>query len=508
LLGSGVVSLGPLSSTWNDNSNYSFGWWIPVVCLVLFSERWPLRPSRETAVAFPFFPLLIVWGLIFLAFRVIAESDPDWRPGLWVLTGLYMLVLVTWLWLEGGFRWVRHFAFPVGFLFLCVPWPFGIEYPLTQGLMRWNTILVSHSLRVIGISADPVGNIIQLQNCQLGVEEACSGILSLQASLVMGCLLGDIYRLNVRRRFLLVLSSMLLALVGNYLRTFFLALMAFYSGPDAVPVWHDTAGYAILVFTAIGSWLAALGFADETSSSTAARDVSVNDNPPERRSSLRLALVIFCAVLLAEAITQGWFVWRESKLVHHPVWSVQMPASIPSYKPVAISDVTLEALRCDKSLAGQWNDDQNWGWNVYWFQYEPKPYTRTVLSWHIPDRCLPSVGLVKDHDYPDFETSVNGIDLYVHPKRFVSKEQVVYLFWVVYPNQGDLPTSNYIASKSIFSKISGVLIDIWKGYRGVGVETLEVAILGPKDYDSAKAKYLTELKSVIQPVSSGKATSH
>ena len=82
---------------------------------------------------------------------------------------------------------MRYFAFPVCFLFLSVPWLFDIEYPLVQGLMRWNTVLVAGSLQHIGIYAVPAGNIIQMQNSQLGVEEACSGILSLQASLVIGC---------------------------------------------------------------------------------------------------------------------------------------------------------------------------------------------------------------------------------------------------------------------------------------------------------------------------------
>jgi len=507
LLGSGFFILGPLTNTWNTNSNYSFGWLIPVVCLVLFSERWPLRPARQQVKAIPFLLRLLIWGLVYLVFRLIAESDPDWRPGLWVLVSLYVVILFGWLWQEGGLGWVWQFAFPIGFLYLCVPWPFGVEYALVQGLMRWNTIAVADSLQWIGISAEPAGNIIHLRNCQLGVEEACSGILSLQASLVMGFLLGDIYRLTMHRRLLLVFSSMGLALMGNYLRTLFLALMAFYSGPDAVPRWHDTAGYAILIFAAIGSWLAALSF------TTARKDSPISEarkdsGTREHRPSLRLAVAVFGMVLVVEAITQIWFSWRDSKLVRHSEWSVQMTTSEASFKPMVLSDVTLEALRCDKANAGVWNDPQGWNWNVYWFQYEPRPYTRTVLSWHVPDQCLPSVGLEKDRDYPDFATSVNGIDLYVHPKRFVSKAQVVYVFWVVYANQGDLPSSNYDSKAAVSAKIQGHLIDIWKGYRGVGVETLEVALIGPRNYEDAKAGYLTGLKSIISTGKQNGTSSH
>jgi len=517
LLGAGIVALGPLTPTWDSNPNYSFGWWIPVVCLVLFAERWPVRPERQEVGPARFIPWLLIGGFLFMGFRLAAETDPDWRPGLWILVGLYAMALVGWLWLIGGLSWIRHFAFPIGFLFLCLPWPFEIEYPLVQGLMRWNAVLVASSLEGLGISAVPAGNIIQLQNCQLGVEEACSGILSLQASLVMGCLLGDIYRLAVRNRFLLVLTSMTLALVGNYLRTFFLALMAFYSGPEAVPEWHDYAGYAILVFTAIGSWLGALYLVDLRGKAPEVNATAVDPGEtreePKTPGAFRFAVAIFGIALLAELATQGWFGWRESNLVRHPEWAVRFPASNPSFKEIALSDVTLQALRCDAFETAQWRDAKGWSWSAYWLRYEPKPYTRVVLSWHTPDNCLPSVGLIKDKEYPEFTVNVNGLDFFVRPKRFVSKNTIIYLFWLVYPLRGNLPAENYKTAAVPFSeKFQSHFQDIWNGYRGVGVETLEIAIMGPTDYESAKAAYLEEIRRMAQPGPSAKkpepATSH
>ena len=500
LLGTGFVALGPLTPTWNSNPNYSFGWLIPVVCMVLFAERWSTRPLRRADGSFGLTVRLAIWSLLFFAFRLAAETDPDWRPGLWILVSLYVVALLGWLWLEGGPAWVRHFAFPVGFLFLCLPWLFEIEYPLVQGLMRWNAVLVANSLEWIGISAEPAGNIIQMEKCKLGVEEACSGILSLQASLVMGCLLGDIYRLTVRNRFLLVLTSMLLALLGNYLRTFFLALMAFYSGPEAVPEWHDTAGYAILVFTAVGSWMAALWYGGMNAPVLSADGPAARDEAPERGRALRFAVVVFVIALCSELITQAWFGWKESNLIQHPTWAAKLPTTNATYKPVVMSDVTLTALRCDQSDAAQWNDERGWGWNVYWLRYEPKPYTRVVLGWHIPERCLPSVGLTKDADYPDFTAKINGFDFKVHPTKFVSKSAAVYVFWLVYPLRGDLPPGTYNpANVPVSSKIRTHLDDIRNGYRGVGVETLEIAITGPRNYDDAKAAYLDGLNLIVAP---------
>lgn len=495
----GVLTFRPLTSTWDTDPNYSFGWLIPVAALFLFVERWPTRPLRQVPGPIRLSPWLALWGLLFFAFRLAAETDPDWRPGLWIMVGLYLAALLCWLWFYGGISWSRHFAFPVCFLLLCLPWFFEIEYPLVQGLMRWNAEVVAFTLRQIAVPAEPAGNIIQLQNCQLGVEEACSGILSLQASLMMGCLLGEIYRLPVRHRFILVAIGIALALFGNYFRTLFLALVAFYGGSDAVPAWHDPAGYFILVFTGLGSWLAALVFQRGRTTSVAAPPSTAREPRPPSRSATSLAVMVFALVLLSEAGTQAWFRWRDLSLSHHPAWTVVMPAS-DSTKEIVLSEVSLQALRCDSYKADQWADARGWNWTVYWLRYDPKPYTRIVLGWHNPDHCLPSVGLIKDRNYPDFSATVKGIDFDVQPKRFLKSDAPVYLFWIVYPLRGQRPPDKDTRiSEPFATKFRSHLQDIWHGYRGVGVETMEVAIVGPSDYEVAKAAFLERIATIVQP---------
>lgn len=495
--------------TWDTDPNYSFGWWIPFMALFLFAERWPTRPVREAnAQRIRFASLLIIWGLLFFAFRLVAETDPDWRPGLWMMVGLYVTAFLGWLGIYGGIAWARHFAFPVCFLFLSLPWFYGIEHPLTQSLMRWNAVLVAGSLRMLAISAEPLGNIIQLPNGQLGVEEACSGILSLQASLMIGCLLGEVYRLTFPRRIVLVLSSMTFALIGNYLRTFFLAMVAFYRDVDAVASWHDTAGYSILIFTGISSWLAALFL--ETRSVSAPgialhKTRSPGDEIPRTRIALRVALAIFMATLLAEVGTQVWYGWRESSLIRHPEWAIKFPESA-TFKKMTLSGVTRQALRCDSVQGGKWQDGQGWNWTAFWIQYKPKPYNRIVLGWHTPDNCLPTVGLTKDQDYPNFRADVNGLHFSVQPRKFLTQDSAIYVFWVVYPNSGDPPPdTDTRISPPFFSKFRIHLLDIWHGYRGVGVETLEVALVGPSSYEAAKAGYLDVLKAIAVPGTSDEA---
>lgn len=502
LIGCGYVAFAPVSVTWANEANYSFGWWIPFVSMFLFFERWPTRPPRAPGTfSKVLIPLLALWAALLLGLRLAGEADPNWRPGLWIITSLYIAALFAWLWLYGGKGWVRHFAFPVGFLLLSLPWFFEIELPLVLGLMQGNTALVAIGLQIFGIDAQSSGNIIQLPNCRLGVEEACSGILSLQASLMLGFLLGEIYRLSLGRRLVLVLITPLFALVGNIGRTFFLGIVAYHYGVERVTAWHDTAGFSILVFTGLAGWLACLALRDPARPVPTPTDPALFASEPKGSSAARnLALALFAIAAVIEIVTQVWFGLRELSLEKHPQWTAAMPQA-PGYKPIHLPETTRTILHADSFRGGSWQDARNWDWTVFWLDYKPKASNRVVLGWHTPDHCLPSVGLTKVADHPDFVAEVNGIRLDVQPAIFMKDQTPIYLFWLLYPTSGELPKviENH-PGQGIAAKFHAHFDDVLKGNRGVGVETLEVVIVGPGSYEAARSAFLDEMKKIVQPL--------
>ena len=38
-----------LGTLWHSNKDYSYGWFVPVLCLALFWERWKSRPAPEAS---------------------------------------------------------------------------------------------------------------------------------------------------------------------------------------------------------------------------------------------------------------------------------------------------------------------------------------------------------------------------------------------------------------------------------------------------------------------------
>src|SRR4029077_18826482 len=130
------------------------------------------------------------------------------------------------IWSAGGGQWLRHFAFPVAFIFVAVPWPTVVEVPIIQGLMRVVARVAAETAMLFGIPAQVEGNLIRVTNGLVGVNEACSGIRSLQTSLMIGLLFGELKRLSVARRFALVAGAVIIAMFANVVRAVFLVIVA------------------------------------------------------------------------------------------------------------------------------------------------------------------------------------------------------------------------------------------------------------------------------------------
>src|SRR5438477_1868041 len=144
-----------LSGEWSVNEQYNFGWFVPFFALYLFWLCWqerpqteignPLQRMRSNGQAFTsqirkgqtiagLFAIAAL--LVLLPVRLFEIANPEWRLLAWVHTSAVVVLTLLLIWWAGGVAWLRHFAFPVLFIFVAVPWPTLVETPVTQGLMR------------------------------------------------------------------------------------------------------------------------------------------------------------------------------------------------------------------------------------------------------------------------------------------------------------------------------------------------------------------------------------
>jgi exosortase len=106
-------------------------------------------------------------------------------------------------------------------------------------------------LNILGIAARRSGSVIHLPNGAVGVDEACSGIRSLQSAVMATLFIGYLSLKHKSLQALLLVCGIVIAIVGNLIRSLWLSLAANAGGKSAVEEAHDPAGFAILAFTAI-----------------------------------------------------------------------------------------------------------------------------------------------------------------------------------------------------------------------------------------------------------------
>ena len=136
-----------LSGEWSLNEQYNYGWFVPFFALYLFWLRWEDQPPLEIpnpksqicnhrvaaiiAALVGFAALLLL-----LPVRLFEIGNPDWRPLSWVHASIVATLTLLCVWHRGGTPWLRHFAFPILFIFVAVPWVTPIEVPVVKGLMH------------------------------------------------------------------------------------------------------------------------------------------------------------------------------------------------------------------------------------------------------------------------------------------------------------------------------------------------------------------------------------
>ena len=263
------VLINDLRVEWTVNPQYSYGWAVPFLCVFLLWQRIQKTESRQQKVETDFsfrlpkfhlsdFQLFsfCALALLYAPTRLVEEANPGWRLVSWALAleviGL-TLCLARFTIHDSRFT-IRDFVFPVCFFLVAVPWPTGIETSLIQGLTRADTSITTELLGWIGIPAIPHGNVIEVATGMVGIDEACSGIRSFQATLMIALFLGEFYSLGAWHRALCVFAGFALSVLFNLARMSLLVWVAARKGINAIASWHDPAGVTILVACFFSLW--------------------------------------------------------------------------------------------------------------------------------------------------------------------------------------------------------------------------------------------------------------
>src|SRR5947199_781470 len=358
-----------LSGEWSVNEQYKFGWFVPFFGLYLFWLRWQDRPepSPPRKTLLPWILIGVPALLLLLPIRLFEIGTPEWRPLGWIHTASVAALTLLSIWSAGGNRWLRHFAFPIAFFFVAVPWVTPIEVPIIQDLMRVVAAVAAETVTLFGIPTPLEGNLIRVSSGLVGVNEACSGVRSLQTALMVGLLFGDLKRLAIFRRIVLVAGATAVALTANFCRAVFLVWIAATENISQVSRWHNLAGYAIVALVFVGT----LGLAYLLGRKKPS-DAVVAGVPPatmEQLQPTRLPLQIlvapwsfptsyfvfaFCWIVAIELGAHFWYRAHERNLVATTRWDVQWPEAWPNFRKLKIDEEVRRQLRFDQGHGASW----------------------------------------------------------------------------------------------------------------------------------------------------------
>ena len=99
---------------------------------------------------------------------------------------------------------------------------------------------------------------IEVSSGLIGIEEACSGVRSVQATLMISLFLGELYSFSAARRILLVVAGVLLAFVEQSRPHSHPGLLGANRGTNSIEQWHDPAGLTILLVCLFSLWFLSL----------------------------------------------------------------------------------------------------------------------------------------------------------------------------------------------------------------------------------------------------------
>ncbi len=479
-----------LSSFWSTNPQYAYGWTVPALSLFLLWECWNTRPAAVP----PQRRGIAIVGAAVLAASILPvylllEATPDWRFAHWAFAIQVVGISLCAVHIVGGRPWLMHFGFSIAFIFVAVPWPMKIEQWLIHTFSGWVSTLTVGGLNLCGIPAIQDGNVIEISTGKVGVEDACSGVRSFQATIMAALFLGQLWTFALRPRLVLLGSGVVLAFFCNAARALILSLVAEKKGVGAIDQWHDPAGFTILGVCFLGLLAIALWLRPSHG-----RALAPAESAPPQGLPATFVVILSAWVLFIAVGTEIWY--RSAPPPNAAWWRIEWPEKQNGFAEIPITPAVKD-MAFDIGRQGHWRESDGTLWTMFHFRWLPGlATTRIAARWHNPDICLIAAGFQRVAEYEPTIIRKGDIEILFRTYRFDVKDQKNFVFFCVWEDRRDpgeelRPPDEWNPG----SRIRAVL----QRRRHLGQQVLEVAISGVADEKAALALFRERIVSFVQP---------
>ncbi len=236
-----------LESEWRTEADYSHGYVVIPLSLILLWMRWDSFPGLSRRADWRGLSLI---GLG-IAMRVVGRlAYMDFMDG-WSIVPLVAGIV----WLLFGWPATRWAAPAILFLFMLVPLPYRAESMLSWKLQGIATSISTAMLRILGKPAIAEGHTIWVGETQLMIEQACSGLRIFVGMIALAFFWAATVTRSWLDRVVILAAALPMALLVNSLRiTATGCLYGWFDSPESRHIIHDWTGYLMIPLAAGLLW--------------------------------------------------------------------------------------------------------------------------------------------------------------------------------------------------------------------------------------------------------------
>jgi exosortase len=242
------TTLGQMALRWSQDPMYSHGYLVPGFAVLLL---WFRRQQLATSAWQPSW-----WGAAVLVGALLLRAYGSYWYYIWddqvsVVPALAGVVLLV-----GGWTALR-WAWPaVAFLLFMVPLPYRLAVALTGPLQQLATLGSTFLMQTLAMPAVAEGNVIHLNEVELNIIEACSGLRMLVIFFALATAVALVIQRSIWQKVFLVASAVPIALLVNVLRITVTGILhESVSSEAANAVFHDLAGWLMMPVALSLLWL-------------------------------------------------------------------------------------------------------------------------------------------------------------------------------------------------------------------------------------------------------------
>ncbi|MFC1677588.1 exosortase/archaeosortase family protein [Planctomycetota bacterium] len=231
---------------WVTDPSWSHGFLIPLFSVYFINQHKKEIASLQTKPNYLGL-ILLIGGLVFYPFNVIGLQYGYLRP-IGMIATLGALVLFY-----GGWKLVKYFWLPVGFLVFAVPLPQRYYVAVTMPMRLLAAQVSNFTLNLVdGVQATVSGVIIDViyrgkEMDALNVADACSGMRLLMAFLALGVAMAYLHYRPTWQRLILLSTTIPIAIFCNIIRVTVTGFIVILGNPKyAKGIYHDMLGMLML----------------------------------------------------------------------------------------------------------------------------------------------------------------------------------------------------------------------------------------------------------------------